>query len=65
MLLDLRVRTCDLGALIILNTELNDLRLIISLRKIKFLLNEFQFVKSLKIWWSMADIVFHAPANFQ
>ena len=32
MLLDLRVRTCDLGALTILNTELNDLRLIICLR---------------------------------
>ena len=33
--------------------------------KLKFLLKEFQFEKSLKIWWNMADIVCHAPANYQ
>ena len=40
--------------------DLNDLR-----KKLKFLLEEFQFIKSLKIWWSMADTVCHASSNFQ
>ena len=31
------------------NTELNDLRKMVCLRKIKFLLKEFQLIKSLKI----------------
>ena len=47
------------------NTDLNDLRKIICLGKLKVLLKAFQFIKSLKIWWSMADIVCHSPPNFQ
>ena len=36
-----------------LNTELNDLRKIICLRKTLISLKELQFIKSLKIWWSI------------
>ena len=39
-----------------INTELNDLRKLFFREKLKFLSKEFQFIKSLKIWWSMADI---------
>ena len=43
------------------NTELNNLRKIICLRKseVSVVLKEFQFVMLLKIWWSMANIVCH------
>ena len=36
------------------NTELNDLGKKFCLRKSEILLKEFQFMKSLKIWWNMA-----------
>ena len=48
----------------VLNRELNDLRKIVW-EKLKFLLKEFQFMKSLKICRRMADIVCHVPSNFQ
>ena len=38
-------------------TKLNDLKIIICLRKSK----KIQFVKSLKNWCCMADIVFYGP----
>ena len=47
------------------NTELNDLRKSICSEKLKNLFKEFQFIKPLKIWWGMADIVRHSPPNFQ
>ena len=31
----------------------------------KILLKEFQVIKSLKIWWSMAEIVCNASPNVQ
>ena len=44
--------------------ELIDSRKLFVWKKTKFLLKEFQCIKSLKIWWSMADSVYHAPPNF-
>ena len=44
---------------------INDLRKIFVSEKLKFLLKEFQFIKSLKIWFSMADILCHASPKFQ
>ena len=46
---------------VVSNTELNDWRKIFVLENLKFMLKEFQFVVSLKIWWSMAYNVCHAP----
>ena len=43
------------------NTEFNDLRKNICLRKSEVLLKEFQCVMSLKNWRSMAYTVCHAP----
>ena len=45
------------------NSELNDMRKLFVLEILKFLLKEFQFVMSLKSWWSMAYTVCHAPIS--
>ena len=47
------------------NTELNDLRKIICLKKSKVFLKEFQFVLSLKIWQSVAYTVYYAPISMK
>ena len=47
------------------NTELNDLRKIICLKKSKVFLKEFQFVMSLKIWQSKAYTVCYASISMK
>ena len=49
--------------LLCFSMEINNLRKIIYMRK-TFLLKELQFIKSLKIWWSMAlFVMFHQMFN--
>ena len=46
---------------LIVNTELNDLRLINCLGKFKVSVERIPVVMSLKNWWGMAYTVCHAP----
>ena len=52
-------------ALIHAEHGLNDLRKVICLRKTSVSVERISVYKAIKIWWSMADTVCHAPPNFQ
>ena len=46
------------------NTELNDLGKILFVgEKLNYILKEFQFVKSLKFWWSMARVCVYSNSR--